>query len=147
MKLIVVYALLAAGFMWQAVRNGGEWWHGLVAIGGVIVMLIVGEKIADVFENGFWSIFDRVFSAPESVAPSQKRLTEQIPFYEGEVVEDSPSLCAVNPTPAKQIENQKTYNGGGGVFLAMPMYCDVCRHRSFHAYIDGVWVCQAPTHR
>jgi len=135
MKLIIAYFILIALFVWQAVRNGFSWWTGIVAFFFALAMLVIGDAITSI----------RIYPRPKQAKPLKenisiyprskqaKPLKENIPVYQGEVLDDYPAL------PAPQ---EKT----GGVFFAVPMWCDKCKHYPLHIHINGQWVCQCPWH-
>jgi len=161
MKTLVAYILIICLFIWQAIRNGGEWWHGVVVFFGMVIFVAIG--------NGISSLFDDIVFRDAPAAPrvkkqpryAQKLLKDdspnhpssrQVVVYQGEVVEDEtdyPQLTNINPLPpSRRIANVKTYKeGDGGFFAAMPMWCDKCRHYPIHFHIDGAWVCQCPWHK
>lgn len=154
MKTIAAYVLVICLFIWQAIRNGDAWWYGVLAFFGILLMLVIGEKIADLFDGFFSS--QPAPRVKKSQRYAQPRLVDNSPniaVYDvvGEVMEesDAPRLNVVNPLlPSRRIANQKTYHeGDGGFFAAAPMWCDRCKHYPIHFHIDGAWVCQCPWHK
>jgi len=152
MWLLIIYIVLGVAWLWAAydASDGsiaGFAFNVAALIFGLFLMVGI-EKIVGFFFDGAVGSFCNFMSRYDNqqTDTSQKEYIEHV---DGEVVgeENYPPLCAVNPThSSKRIANKKTYNGSGGVFFAQPMWCDVCRHNSIHAYIDGAWACQAPTH-
>ncbi|NTV46888.1 MAG: hypothetical protein HGB11_10305 [Chlorobiales bacterium] len=156
MLFLIAYIILGCAWLWAAydVSDGtisSFLMNVACLILGAFLFLGIGKVVDFFFDGllgGFCNVMSALFDGKEVVRESGYGDDEMIEHVDGEVVgeETYPALCAKNPTSAKRIANEKTYFGGGGVFFANWMWCDVCRHTSLHSYIDGAWVCQAPTH-
>ena len=152
MWILIAYIVLGGAWLYAAYDASDESISGfifniLALIFGLFLMIGIG-KVVDFFFDGVVGGFCNFMSRYDKDPLPARNDDEYIEHVDGEVVgeETYPALCAKNPTSAKRIANKKTYFGGGGVFFANWMYCDVCQHTSLHSYVDGAWVCQAPTH-
>ena len=152
MWILIAYIVLGLAWLYVAYDASDGSLSGFVLnvftlIFGLFLMIGIG-KVVDFFFDGVVGWFCNFMSRYDKDQSPVTSDEEYIEHVDGEVVGEElyPPLCAKNPTSSKRIANQKTYFGGGGLFYATWMWCDVCRHTSLHSYIDGAWVCQAPTH-